>query len=129
MSNRRLRHLGDELALADPGLEPLGDQLVRAVDHRARRVEQDDLVDRLDLARVEHHLLAVADGDPLRLERGQHRRLDDVDAERHVGDALRPEDRGDLTRGVPEQAGVGGDRTAQPDHPGVDVLRRAATGS
>ena len=88
-----LRDLGDELALADPGLQPLGDQLVGAVDHRAGRVEQRDLVDRLDLAGVEHHLLAVADGDALGLERGEHRRLDDVDAERHVGHALGLEDR------------------------------------
>ena len=35
---------------------------------------------------------AVADGDALGLERGEHRRLHDVDAERHVGDALGPED-------------------------------------
>ena len=30
--------------------------------------------------------------------------------------------RGDLARGGPEQPGVGGDRAAQPDHPGVDVV-------
>ena len=28
-----------------------------------------------------------------------------------------------------EQAGIRGDGAAQPDHPGVDVLLRAATGS
>ena len=81
---QELRHVGDELALADARLELLGEHLVGAVDHRAGRVEQHDLVDRLDLAGVEHHLLGVADGDPLGLERGDHRRLDDVDAERHV---------------------------------------------
>ena len=31
--------------------------------------------------------------------------------------------RGDLAGGGPEQAGIRGDRAAQPDHPGVDVLR------
>ena len=69
-------------------LQLLGDELVGAVDHRAGHVQQHDLVVRLHLAGVEHRLLAVADGDALGLERGEHRRLDDVDAERHVGDAL-----------------------------------------
>ena len=41
---------------------------------------------------------------------------------RHVGHALGPEDRRDLAGGGPEQAGVRGDRAAQADHPGVDVL-------
>ena len=35
-----LGHVGDELALADAGLQPLGDELVGAVDHRAGGVEQ-----------------------------------------------------------------------------------------
>ena len=107
-----------------PGLSCSAMQLVGAVDHRAGRVEQGDLVDRLDLAGVEHDLLAVADGDRRVLgQRGQHRRLDDVDADRHVGHALGLEDRRDLAGGRPEQAGVRGDRAAQADHPGVDVLR------
>ena len=61
-----LGDVGHELALADARLELLGDHLVGAVDHRAGRVEQDDLVDRLDLARVEHHLLAVSHRDARR---------------------------------------------------------------
>src|SRR5919108_566639 len=73
--------IGDQLVLTDAGLEVLGDVLVRTVDHGAGRVQQDDLVDRLDLARVEHDLLGVADGESLRLERDDHRRLDDVDAQ------------------------------------------------
>ena len=60
---------------------------------------------------------------PSSAEGGQHRRLDDVDADRHVGDALGPEDVADLAGGGAEQAGVRGDRAAQADHPGVDVLR------
>ena len=118
-----LRDVGHQLALADPRLELLGDQLVGAVDHRARGVEQDDLVDRLDLARVEHDLLRVADGHALGLERGEHRRLDDVHAERHVDGALGAEDLADLAGGPTEQAGIRCDGAAQPDHPGVDVLR------
>ena len=105
-----------------PGLSCSEMQLVGAVDHRAGRVEQRDLVDRLDLARIEHDLLAVADRDALVGQRGQHRRLGDVHADRHVGDALGTQDRGDLARPRPEQAGVRGDRAAQADHAGVDVL-------
>ena len=55
---QELGDVGDEVALADARLEALGEHLVGAVDHRAGRVEQHDLVDRLDLAGVEHHLLA-----------------------------------------------------------------------
>ena len=95
---QELRDVGHELALADAGLQLLGEQLVGPVDHRAGGVEQDDLVDRLDLAGVEHHLLAVADGDALGSQRGEHRRLDDVDAERHVGDALGLEDVAAISR-------------------------------
>ena len=119
-----LGDLRDQLALADAGLEALRDVLVGAVDHGAGRVEQDDLVDGLDLARVEHDLLPVAHDDPLVGQGGRHRRLDDVDAERHVGDTLGTQDPGDLLGRSPEQAGVGGDRPAQPDHPGVHVLLR-----
>ena len=61
---------------------------------------------------------------PSACERGEHRRLDDVDAERHVGDALGAQDLGDLAGGPGEQAGVRRDRAAQPDHPAADVLRR-----
>ena len=121
---QELRDVRDELALADARLQLLGDQLVGAVDHRAGRVQQRDLVDRLDLAGVEHRLLAVADEDALVLERREHRRLDDVDADRHVGDALGPEDLGDLASGAGEEAGIRRDGAAQPDHPAPDVLGR-----
>ena len=65
---------------------------------------------------------ASRDRDPLGLERGDHRRLHDVDAERHVQHALGLEDLADLARGPPEQARIRGDRAAQADHAGVDVL-------
>ena len=118
-----LRDVGDQLALAHPGLQLLGQHLVGPVDHRAGGVEQDDLVDRLDLAGVEHHLLAVEDLDALLGEGREHRGLGDVDADGHVRDALVLEDPGDLLRRRPEQAGVGGHGAAQADHAGVDVLR------
>ncbi len=87
-SNRNLVTSATRSLSRTPGLSRSDEHLVGAVDHRAGGVEQHDLVDRLDLAGVEHHLLAVADDDPLGLERGDHRRLDDVDTERHVEHAL-----------------------------------------
>ena len=82
---QHLRRLGDELVLADARLELLADHLVHAVDHGAGRVEQHLLVERLLLARVEHRLLAVADDEAAAGEGGLHRRLEDVDADGHVG--------------------------------------------
>ncbi len=46
------------------------------------------------------HLLSVAHLDPELLQLEHHRRLDHVDPERHVADALGVEDRLDLARGV-----------------------------
>ena len=79
--------LGDDVVLAHAGLELLVDQMIGAVDHRGGAVEQRDLVADLDLARLQHDLLAVGDLEPGLLQFEHHRRLDDVDADRHVGDA------------------------------------------
>ncbi len=79
--------LGDDVVLAHAGLELLVDQVIGAVDHGGGAVEQRDLVDDLDLARLQHHLLAVVDLEAGLLQFEHHRRLDDVDADRHVGDA------------------------------------------
>ena len=54
----------------------------------------------LDLARLQHHLLAVLDLQAGLLQFEHHRRLDDVDADRHVADAGFADQRGDLL-GVP----------------------------
>src|SRR5947208_2668958 len=51
------------------------------VDHRGGAIEQRDLVRRLDLARLEHNLLAVGDLEARLLQLEHHRRLDDVDAD------------------------------------------------
>ena len=71
-----------------PGLSACGDVEVDAVDHRRGHVEQHQLVDVLDLARLQHRLLRVAHVDAELLQLEHHRHLDDVDAERHVGDAF-----------------------------------------
>ena len=72
----------DALVLAHARLHRLEEVVVGGVDHRARGVQERDLVRRLDLADVLHQRLAVDDGDACRLERAQDRQLDDVDAER-----------------------------------------------
>jgi len=77
----------DALVLAHPGLQRLEEVVVRRVHHRARGVQQRDLVHRLDHADVLHQRLAVDDLDARRLERAQDRQLDDVDAERLVEQA------------------------------------------
>ena len=58
--------------------------MIDGVDHAGSLVEQDNLVNVLDLARIEHDLLAVAHLDTFGLQRQHHRRLADIDAERHA---------------------------------------------
>ena len=57
--------------------------MIDGVDHAGSLVEQDNLVNVLDLARIEHDLLAVAHLDT-GLQRQHHRRLADIDAEQHA---------------------------------------------
>ncbi|MEJ2287498.1 MAG: hypothetical protein P8Y02_02440 [Deinococcales bacterium] len=71
----------DQVVLADAGAEVLVEVVVGGVDHAGGVREQADLVDGLDLARLEHHLLAVDDGDARLLQGEQHGRLDDVDGD------------------------------------------------
>ena len=71
-------------------LQLLPDHVIDAVDHRGGLVEQHDLVDVLDLAGIEHHLLAVDDLHSRLLQFEEHRRLGEIDADRHVGDAGLP---------------------------------------
>ena len=108
---------GDDLALAHTGLQRLGDLVIAAVDHRRRGVEQHQLVLALELAGVEHHLLAVAhvEADALQLE--QHRGLDQIDADGHIGDAFLHQDRLDLLRRLAEQADIGMDGAPQAQSP------------
>ena len=113
----------DDVGLAHARLELLADQLVDAVDHGGGAIEQRNLVDALDLASVEHDLLAVRDLEPGALELEHHRRFDDVDAERHVGDAGFPQESRDLLRVAPHQAECRGHGPAQADQPGLAKLR------
>ena len=118
-----LVHHRDDVVLAHAGLELLVHQVIRAVDHRGGAIEQRDLVGRLDLARLQHHLLAVLDLQPRLLQFEHHRRLDDVDADRQIDHAGLADQRGDLA-GVPRhQAERGLHRAAQAEQPGLAVLR------
>jgi len=107
----------DALVLAHPGLQRAEEIVVRRVNHRARGVQQRDLVLGLDDADVLHQRLPVDDVDAGLLERAQHRQLDDVHAERLaeqaalleldadlLGDGLRTPDDGAAQR---RDAGTG----------------------
>ncbi len=98
------------------------DVLVDAVDHRCGGIEKRDLVVALHFARGEHCLLAVADFDPLGLEREEHARLAQVEPERHLRDTLLHEDVLDLLRGGLEQSHLGPDRAAHSRIAGVDMV-------
>ncbi len=75
---------GDDVVFPDARLQILVDQLVDAIDHGCGLVEEHDLIDAFDLARVEHDLLAVDQLQADLLEFEPHPGLDDVDADRHV---------------------------------------------
>ena len=91
--------------------------MIDAVDHGRRLIEQRDLVDVLDLARVEHDLLAVDDLHAGLLQLEQHRRLGQVDADRHVRDAGLAQKRHDLLGVRLHQAEAGGTVPRMPSMP------------
>ena len=115
--------LADDVVLAHAGLELLVDQVIGAVDHGGGAVEQRDLVDVLELARLQHHLLAVLDLEAGLFQLEHHRRLDDVDADRHLVNAGLLEQRSDLLGVTLHQPEGGIDGAAQADQPGLAVLR------
>ena len=114
----------DDLVLANAGLQILGDGLIAAIDDRRRHVEERDFVGALELARVEHDLLAVAQVEPDRLQLEHHGGLDDIDADRLIGDAMLGEDRFDLLGRLAHEADPGMDRAAQAEHAGMAVMLR-----
>src|SRR5215470_2926368 len=114
----------DDLVFARAGLERLEDVLVDAVDHRGGHVEQGQLVLALEHPRLEHHLLAVAYLDARLLQREEERRLDQVDAERHPGDAFGFQDVAKLDGRLLEEPGLRGDRATHADHARERLARR-----
>ena len=64
-----------------PGSQRLGDVGVGAVDHGGGGGQQGDLVSRLDLPGVQHHLLAIPDVDVLLLQLEEGGDLGEVDAD------------------------------------------------
>ena len=88
--------LGDDVGLAHTGLKLLPDHVIGAVDHGRCLIEQRDLVDVLDLACVEHHLLTVDNLHSGLLQLEEHRRFGEVDADRHLGYAGVVQKRHDL---------------------------------
>ena len=119
-----LVHVGDDVVLAHARLELLVNEVIGAVHHGGGAVEQRDLVGAFDLTRLQHDLLAVVHLQARLLQLEQHRRLDDVDADRHVGDAGLADQRSDLLGVALHQPERRIDGTAQPDQAGLAVLRR-----
>ena len=100
---------GDDVVLANTGLECFGNILIHAIDHGSRLAQEQNFVLVLDLSSVQHDLLAVVDCDTCGLELAKHGHLDHVDADRHARDALFFQDRRDLLSGALRQPGCGGD--------------------
>ena len=76
----------------------------------------------LDLASGEHHLLAIAHFDPFLLQRKQHRRLADIETERHVRHAFLLQDVFDLFGRLLEQPDFGTDGAAHAGISGEHVI-------
>ena len=98
------------------------DEVIGAVHHRRGAIEQRDLVDALDLARLKHDLLPIGDLQARLLQLEHHRRLDDVDPDRHLVDAGFFQQRSNLLGMALHQAERGVDSAAQPDQPCLAVL-------
>ena len=112
----------DALVLAHPGPHGAVELLVGGVDHRARLVQEQDLVCCLDHAGSLHELLAVDDLDAAFLKGEQDRQLDRIDAHRLAEQAALLELDVDLGGHVLRPAGLGGHRASQ----GRDAGARAA---
>ena len=112
----------DDVVLPHTRLQRFGDLLIGAVDHRGGLGQQQDLVDVLDSARVEHDLLAVCDPQTCALQLEQERRLDDIEADRRIRYSLFGQDALDLRDRALEQTDLGRDRASKSEHPGPAVL-------
>ena len=103
----------DDFVFTDARLQRLENILIHAITHRCCGVEQRDFVVTLDLARIKHDLLPVHDLQAEFLQRKEERRLDDVNADRHVGDTFLLQDVVNLFRRLLKQADFRRHRAAQ----------------
>ena len=98
-------------------------EVVGAIHHRGGSIQKGDLVDALDLARFQHGLLPVGDFEARPLQFKQHGRLDDIDPDRHIGDARLPDQGGNLV-GMPLHQSEGRrDGAAQAEQARLTVFR------
>ncbi len=72
------------LVLAHPRLHGAVQLVISGVNHHGRRIEQRNLILRLDDARIRHELLAVHYRDSFSLQCKEDRRLDNVDSQRFL---------------------------------------------
>src|SRR6202041_1237968 len=113
----------DDLVLSDAGLERVGYVLVGAVDQGGGGGQQGDLVPGLDLAGIQHDLLAVPDVQALFLQLEEGGDFGPVHPDGLVGNAGPGQpvlDLGDLLLGEP---GAGRGRAAHGGVGGDAVLR------
>ena len=87
-------------------------------------LSSDDLVGAFELARVEHDLLAISHLEANGLQFEEHRRLDHIDADRLIGNAMLVQDRFDLLGRFAHQPDLGMDRAAQAEHAGMAIMLR-----
>ena len=123
MAIEKLVDLGDDVVLANAGFQFLMNEMIGAVDHGGGTIEKRDLVDVLDLARLQHHLLAVLHIEPCFLQFEHHRRLDDIDADRHLVAAGFLNERRDLLGVALHETECGVDGAAQTDQASLAILR------
>ena len=106
----RQRH---DFAFAHAGFQRFEYILIHAIAHGRGHVEQRDFIVAFDLARVQHHLLAINHVEAQLLQRKQKQRLAHINAQRHVGHALGLEHVVNFLGGFLEQTHPGVDRTTQ----------------
>jgi hypothetical protein len=97
--------------------------VIGAVDHGGCLIEEHDLVDILDLARVEHDLLAVDDLHAGLLQLEEHRGLGKIDADRQLFDTGFLEKRHDFGGVALHQADGGRHGAAHAEHAGTTIGR------
>ena len=116
--------LGDDVVLAHAGFQLLPDHVVDAVHHGGGLVQQRDLIDVLDLARVQHHLLAVDRLDAGGLKGEPHTGFNQIDADRLARDTGFLEQAGDFLGVSFHEAGRRRHRAAHAEHAGAEIFRR-----
>ena len=117
-----LRRQRNDLAFLHARLQFGGNVVIDAIHHAGCDIEQRDFVVALDLARRQHHLLAVTNFDAFLLQRKQHRRLAHIEAERQVPHAFFLQNLFDLFGRLLEEPDFGTNCATHSGIPGKHVI-------